>query len=53
MKRIASLKRQDIYEVSIGIGKDYNENGNEWINDGDADFGERTLVVLGVFSKLL
>ena len=36
---ISYLKRQGIYEVSIGIGKYSNENENYWINDGDRDFG--------------
>ena len=38
---IASLKRQDLYEVSIGLGKESyeNENENDWLNDGDRSFG--------------
>ena len=36
---IASLKRQYIYEVSIGLGKEYYDNENDQINDGDASFG--------------
>ena len=36
---IASLKKQGIYEVSIGIGKESYENENDWLNDGDRDFG--------------
>ena len=36
---IASLKRQDLYEVSIVIGKESYGNENDWINDSDAAFG--------------
>ena len=39
MKMITSLKRQDLYEVSIGIGKESYDNENYRINDGDAAFG--------------
>ena len=39
MKMISSLNRKDLYEVSIGIGKEYYENENEWLNDGDRAFG--------------
>ena len=39
MKMISSLKRQDLYEVSIGLGKESYENENDWLNDGDGDFG--------------
>ena len=35
LKMIASLKRQGLYEVSIGLGKE----SNDWINDGDRYFG--------------
>ena len=36
---IASLKRQGLYEVSIGIGKEYYEYENDQINDGDRAYG--------------
>ena len=36
---ISSLKRQDLYEVSIGIGKESYEYENDQINDGDRAFG--------------
>ena len=39
MNMIASLKIEDIYEVSIGIGKESYENENDWLNDGDGAFG--------------
>ena len=39
MKMISSLKRQDIYEVSIGIAKESYENENDWLSNGDGAFG--------------
>ena len=42
---IASLKRRGLYEVSIGLGKGSNENENDWINDGDRDFGAIVLAL--------
>ena len=39
LKMILSLKRQGLYEVSIGLGKESYEDENEWINEGDRDFG--------------
>src|SRR5882757_6343948 len=39
LKMIASLKRRGLYEVSIGIGKEYYENENDWLNDCDRAFG--------------
>ena len=36
---IASLKRQVLCEVSIGLGKESYDNENEWLNDVDATFG--------------
>ena len=39
LKMISSLKRQDLYEVSIGLGKESYEDENDWINDGDRAFG--------------
>ena len=32
-------KRQDLYEVSIGLGEESYESENDWLNDGDAAFG--------------
>ena len=32
---IASLKRQGLYQVSIGLGKESYQNENDWLNDGD------------------
>ena len=39
LKMIAYMKRRGLYEVSIGIGKEYYENDNDWINYGDRYFG--------------
>ena len=39
MKMIASMKREDIYEVSIGLVKGSYQNENEWINEGVGSFG--------------
>ena len=38
-KMISYLKRQGLYEVSTGIGKESYEYENEWINYGDRSFG--------------
>ena len=39
LKMISSLKRKYLYEASIRIGKESYEYENDWINDGDRDFG--------------
>ena len=39
LKMISSLKRQGLYEVSIGLGKESYEDENDWINDDDRYFG--------------
>ena len=39
LKMISSLKRPDIYEVSIGLGKESQEDENDWLNDGHRYFG--------------
>ena len=44
-----SLKRQGLYEVSIGLGKETYEDENGWLNDGDRDFG----IICHVFSPSL
>ena len=36
---ISSLKRKDLYVVSIGLAKESYENENVFLNDGDRDFG--------------
>ena len=38
LKMISSLKRQGLYEVSIGLGKESYKDENDWLNDGDRDF---------------
>ena len=44
-KMIASLKRQGLYEVSIGLGKYSFEDENDWLNDGDRAFGRIGLTI--------
>ena len=39
LKMIASLKREGLYKVSTGIGKESYEFENYWLNDGDITFG--------------
>ena len=45
LKMIASLKRQGLYEVSIGLGKESYENENDWLNDGDRAYGAIALAL--------
>ena len=45
-KMIASLKRQGLYEVSMGIGKESYEYEKYWLNDGDRAYG----AICGTFS---
>ena len=49
MQMIAYMKREDLYEVSIRIGKESHDNENDWINDGDAFFGA---IVMSLYSSL-
>ena len=49
LKMIASLKRQGLYEVSIGIGKESYEYDNDQLNDGDRAYG----AICGIFSPSL
>ena len=39
LKMISSLKRQGLYKISIGIGKESYEDLNDYINDGDRAYG--------------
>ena len=43
------MKREAIYEVSIGLGKESYENENDWLNDGDRSFGA---ICLALFPSL-
>ena len=45
MKMIASLKRHDLYEVSIGLGEESFESENDWLNECDASFGTIALAL--------
>ena len=42
---ISSLKRQGIYDVYIGIGKESYEYENDWLNDSDRYFGRICLAI--------
>ena len=53
LKMIASLKRQDLYEVSIGIGKDSYEYENDCLNDNDRYFGTICLALSPSFLYLV
>ena len=46
---IASLKRQGIYEVSMGLGKYSHEYEKYQLNDGDRAYGP----ICGTFSRSL
>ena len=48
-KMIASLKRQGLYEVSMGLGKESYEYEKYWLNDGDRTYG----AICGTFSRSL
>ena len=39
LKMISSLKGRGLYDVSSVLGKESYEDENDWINDGDRDFG--------------
>ena len=50
---ISSLKRQGIYEVSIGIREESYEYENDWLNDGDRAFGTICLAFSQSFYYLI
>ena len=45
MKMIASLKRKDLYEVSIGIGEESFERKDVWLNECDAAYGAMYMAI--------
>ena len=45
MKMLVSLKRQDLYEVSIGLGEESYESENDWLNACDGAFGTIALAL--------
>ena len=45
LKMISSLKRQGLYGISIGLGKESYEDENDWLNDGDRYFGRICLAI--------
>ena len=44
---IASLKRQGLYEVSMGLSKESYEYEKDWLNYGDRAYGS----ICGTFSR--
>ena len=50
---ISSLKRQGLYEVSIGIDKESYEDENDWINDGDRSLEQYVWPFLQACATLL
>ena len=45
MKMIASLKRQDLYEVSIRLGEYSFERKDDWINECDTAYGTMYMAI--------
>ena len=50
---ISSLRIQSLYEVSIGLGKEYYEDENDWLNDSDRDFGTICLAFSPILRYLI
>ena len=42
---IASLKRQGLYGVSMGLSEESYESENDWLNECDATFGTIALAL--------
>ena len=42
---ISQLKRQDIYEISIGDGEESYEEPSDWLNDCDREIGAICLAI--------
>ena len=53
LKMISSLKRQGLYDVSIGLGKEYYEYENDWINESYRAFGTIFLALSPSFPYLI
>ena len=45
MNMIASLKRQDLYEVSIGLGEESFERKHDWLNKCDVAYGNMYMAI--------
>ena len=39
------LKRQDLYEVSIGLGEEFFEKKDDWLNECDAAYGTMCMAI--------
>ena len=50
---ISYLKRQDLYELYIGLGKESYKNQNVWLNEGDRDFGAICLALSPILHYLI
>ena len=53
LKMIASLKRRGLYEVSIRLGKESQEDENDLLNDSDRDFGTICLAFSPILRYLI
>ena len=45
MKMIASMKRQYLYDVSIGLGEESFEINDGWLNECDATYGTMYMAI--------
>ena len=45
LKMISSLKRQNLYEISIGAGEESYEYPSDWLNDCDRSIGAICLAI--------
>ena len=45
LKMISYLKRQGIYEISIGAGEESCEEPSDWLNDCDREIGAICLAI--------
>ena len=45
LKMISSQKRQDLYEISIGVAEESYEELSDWLNDCDREIGAICLAI--------
>ena len=53
LKMISYLKRQGLYEISIGVGEESYEDPSDWLNDCDRAIGTICLVISPSMSYLI
>ena len=53
LKMISYLKRQGLYDLSIGIGKESYKYENDWLNDGDKAFAKLCLAFSPILRYLI